>query len=285
MSEEFDLADQLSARSPGSRVISDAQAGTILMRGFQRATEGMLEPSRYLRVGLCLSAGGAVKLGSGNTARELTWNKHKVFVTTPLEDAIFSSPDVEMMGLAVDLDHRDFAHLEPADRSHLLARPSFVVDDEVVRSVLFALWTTADKEAGSALFIQQGVELIVRRIAEAHSRPETDSQAPMMSQRQLDRLDDYIHTHMQNNLRIQDLSGVVGMSETLFSAAVKSLTGFAPFAYLTSIRMERAKDLIRTGQSITQVALAVGYTNPSKFAAAFKRFVGCTPTMWRRSYY
>jgi len=47
--------------------------------------------------------------------------------------------------------------------------------------------------------------------------------------------------------------------------------------------MKRAKELLRFGDSVTDTALAVGYANPAKFSAAFRRWVGMTPSAWKRS--
>ncbi|WP_420833470.1 helix-turn-helix domain-containing protein [Sphingomonas pollutisoli] len=52
-------------------------------------------------------------------------------------------------------------------------------------------------------------------------------------------------------------------------------------SYLTQRRMERAKPLLDDGMPVTHVALSVGYSNPSKFAAAFRPICGCSPSAWR----
>ena len=40
--------------------------------------------------------------------------------------------------------------------------------------------------------------------------------------------------------------------------------------------------MLASGASVAMAATAVGYANPSKFAAAFKRATGQTPTEYRR---
>jgi AraC family transcriptional regulator len=48
--------------------------------------------------------------------------------------------------------------------------------------------------------------------------------------------------------------------------------------------MRRARELLaRSGLSVTEVALAVGYETPSAFAAAFRAIVGVTPSAFRRA--
>jgi AraC family transcriptional regulator len=48
--------------------------------------------------------------------------------------------------------------------------------------------------------------------------------------------------------------------------------------------MERAKELLLSTASVTDTAIAVGYANLAKFSAAFRRWVGSSPSLWRRQY-
>lgn len=283
MNDTFDLVDQISIQSPDAKIVSDDQASVVLMHGFQSATEGIIAPSRYLRLGLCISAGGSVSLGAGKNARQLPWRKNNVFVTTPSDNTDFASPNLNMIGLAIDLQHPDYEYLKASAGSLIVDRPSFVIDDDVVNAVLRALWISAEKHQGSDLFVQQGVALIIQRITGTFTPQQERPKIPPLSQRQLERVGAYVDAHMGGKLRIQDIAAVVGLPDARFSEAIKATTGLTPFAYLTSRRLERAKVMIESGETITQTALAVGYTNPSKFAAAFKRFVGCTPTKWRQN--
>ena len=61
------------------------------------------------------------------------------------------------------------------------------------------------------------------------------------------------------------------------------LYGSTVASYLRQRRVEQACVLLGQGQPVTAAALAVGYANPSKFAAAFKRVTGQTPLEYRRA--
>ncbi len=55
--------------------------------------------------------------------------------------------------------------------------------------------------------------------------------------------------------------------------------GTSVFAYLRKARMELAQELLRKRHlNVTEVAFRVGYSNPSKFAAAFRREFGVSPS-------
>ena len=81
---------------------------------------------------------------------------------------------------------------------------------------------------------------------------------------------------------MRELADAVGRDPSGFTRAFRAETGCTPFAYLTLRRMERAKLLLEAGEPVVRVACAVGYANAGKFAAAFRRHVGLSPTEWRR---
>ena len=73
------------------------------------------------------------------------------------------------------------------------------------------------------------------------------------------------------------------MDVRTFSGAFKAALGCAPYAYLTQKRMDYAQDLLMTAIPITEIAFSVGYSNPSKFSAAFRKLTGKTPSEWRKN--
>lgn len=82
---------------------------------------------------------------------------------------------------------------------------------------------------------------------------------------------------------LTELAGLVDLSPHHFARSFRAATGLPPHGYLRAIRMERAKRMLATGAaSITDVALACGYSTPSAFATAFLRTTGLTPSAWRQ---
>ena len=71
------------------------------------------------------------------------------------------------------------------------------------------------------------------------------------------------------------------MSRSLFAARFNAVLQQTPMHYLTALRMERAADLLREGQTIAAVATRVGYDAESAFAKAFKKSRGLPPGEFR----
>jgi AraC family transcriptional regulator len=92
----------------------------------------------------------------------------------------------------------------------------------------------------------------------------------------------YINEHLGSPISLDHMAAEAGMSAFHFARAFKAKTGLAPHQFLVAARIDRAKGLLSTsGISIGEIAAQVGWENPSKFAAQFKKHVGATPGQWR----
>jgi AraC-like DNA-binding protein len=82
---------------------------------------------------------------------------------------------------------------------------------------------------------------------------------------------------------IKTLARRVGMNENKLKTGFKQMFDTSPKAFLRRQRMEAAREmLLAGGKSVTRIALEVGYSNPSAFAACFSRFFGCAPSLLKR---
>ena len=77
-----------------------------------------------------------------------------------------------------------------------------------------------------------------------------------------------------------ELASTLAMSTSQFRRRLTAITGETPQAYITNIRMQKARYLLDTQAelSIFEVALQCGYDDQSSFTRAFKRFFGITPS-------
>ncbi len=82
---------------------------------------------------------------------------------------------------------------------------------------------------------------------------------------------------------IETLARSAGMSRSSFASKFRATVGETPLDYLTRLRMDRARALIRDGVAIAEVANQVGYDSAISFTRAFGRVTGTTPGGYRRS--
>ena len=84
-----------------------------------------------------------------------------------------------------------------------------------------------------------------------------------------------------NSVNVDALASQMAMSTTQFRNRLKAITGETPQAYITNIRMQKARQLLDNSTpqtTILDIAMSCGYEDQGAFTRAFKRFYGVTPT-------
>ena len=123
---------------------------------------------------------------------------------------------------------------------------------------------------------------VLRAFALENPRPRGFLAAAM--DRRLARALNVIQSEWQRELSLEGLARAVGMSRANLASPFKEVLGVAPMAYLTSWRMQQARELlIATDGALIEIALRVGYRSESAFSRAFRREFGHSPGRCRRS--
>jgi AraC-like DNA-binding protein len=108
------------------------------------------------------------------------------------------------------------------------------------------------------------------------------AQQPRLSAHDIERLQRVrrcLSEHLAAPPTLAELARSAGCSETKLKAGFRTLFGTSLFAYLRQARMEQARCwLLERHLNVTEIAQRVGYGNPSKFAAAFKKQFGVSPS-------
>ena len=86
----------------------------------------------------------------------------------------------------------------------------------------------------------------------------------------------------KKDLSLESMSREIHMSPYYFSKLFKEVTGTNFVEYVTSIRIRRAKELLREGKSsVKQICQEIGYGDPNYFSRIFKKWTGQTPTEFK----
>ena len=93
----------------------------------------------------------------------------------------------------------------------------------------------------------------------------------------------YIREHYSDEeLSLNTMRDVFSISISYFSATFKAVTGNTFVEYLTQVRIEKAKELLKfTDKRTAEIASEVGFADPHYFSITFKRVTGCTPREYR----
>jgi transcriptional regulator GlxA family with amidase domain len=95
----------------------------------------------------------------------------------------------------------------------------------------------------------------------------------------------YMERHFALNLPIDRLAERANMSPRTFIRRFKAATGRLPGAYLQTLRITIAKEMLENGtRSVQTVSSTVGYEDVAFFRTLFKRFTGMTPAEYRSTF-
>jgi len=97
------------------------------------------------------------------------------------------------------------------------------------------------------------------------------------------RLEEFVDVNLDQPLSIDDLAREAGLSSFHFARAFKRSTGEGPHRFVTRKRIERAREMLISGLSPVQTALACGFSGQSHFTQRFREFTGVTPGAFARA--
>ena len=99
------------------------------------------------------------------------------------------------------------------------------------------------------------------------------------------KVKEYINTHINDELRLEQLADLIGMTPTAFSRYFKLCTGKNLSDYIIDIRLGMvARCLVDTTDSISEICWTCGFNNLSNFNRLFLKRKGCNPTEFREKY-
>ena len=95
----------------------------------------------------------------------------------------------------------------------------------------------------------------------------------------------YIRAHLDENIKLEDISESVYMNPNYFSSLFTKEVGMPVFQWIKHERVNEAKQLlIQDSRPIIDIAFQTGFKNQSHFTQVFKAITGKTPREYRRDY-
>jgi len=118
------------------------------------------------------------------------------------------------------------------------------------------------------------VTAIIEEIADALDNSSAD--------KQINRMIDLIHRNYKENLKMETLAELFNYNSAYLGKLFKQVTGENFNTYLDKVRMEQAKILLEQGLKVYQVAEMVGYANVDYFHSKFRKYVGSSPSVYKK---
>jgi AraC family transcriptional regulator len=176
--------------------------------------------------------------------------------------------------LVPELVHGGTVRLEPQDVfcDPLISQIAATAADEIQGG--FADGILADA-LNTALAVR-----VIRRFVDRSTMKLEPSNG--LSRERLQRVRDYIETHLDDRLTLTVLAEVACLSPYHFSRSFKQAVGIGPQRYVMRRRLERAKTLMRrTRQPLAAIAQETGFADQSHLTSIFRRETGLTPARYR----
>lgn len=103
--------------------------------------------------------------------------------------------------------------------------------------------------------------------------------------RRIERVIEYVCSHLEEDLCVERLSAVAGFSKFHFHRQFSAFTGFSVAQFVRLVRLKRAAYQLAFApqRALIDIALDAGFSAPESFSRAFKDVLGQTPSDFRRS--
>lgn len=92
----------------------------------------------------------------------------------------------------------------------------------------------------------------------------------------------YVSANRDANITVESVRNLVNLNRQYLSTLFKKESGVTIQQYIISVRVEKAKLLLKKGISVTEAAMECGYESVYAFSKAFKRVVGIPPSEFQR---
>ena len=138
-------------------------------------------------------------------------------------------------------------------------------------------------ERGDDLAASTMTRTLFARLLTRHATPRPAVELAPEGERAVRAALDVLHERLVDPPTLEDLARVVGARPFPLLRAFKEATGLPPHAYLNSLRVRRARHLLRSGVRPARVAAEVGFTDQAHLSRHFKRVVGVPPAAYQRA--
>lgn len=217
---------------------------------------------------------GSLFLTSGGAPYECRWRAVSV---EPFESlAVFVS---------LPLLQRALAEVFGAKAPQARLKDLSAFTDGVLHGYLEQVHAELLRRKASALLLQGLAQAIAIHLARHYAAMADDAHhgSPALPGHKLRRITDWMAEHLAEDFNLDRLAAEAGLSKFYFNRLFKTAVGVSPSHYQINLRLAEAKRRLReTKRSVVDIALDIGYANPSHFAQLFRRETGLSPSDYRR---
>lgn len=196
------------------------------------------------------------ELHTGHSTSEDGWVYRNLYIETPLMTTLLRALDWQ---------------------GSLDARFKFpLVNDAVLATRLSRVFASLSKSS-SLLQSESLLLLVLARLATHHFLPGQLLREPGREHAAIGRVREWLHAHSEQNVSVHALADIAGLSPYYLVRVFHKSVGIPPHQYQTNVRVLRARKLLKSGATISEVAYLAGFCDQSHLNRCFKSRLGITP--------
>lgn len=215
---------------------------------------------------------GDLAIYPADASQQFRWDKEAEFLNIFLEPSFLSTVSYQVFG---------------NERLELIPHLATLFDP-LVQQIGLALKTSLEIDGkNSNLYADAIAHALSVHLLSRYSTNSRQIKTVIggFTQQQWRQIVEFINANLGANISLSELAAIVQLSAYHFAHLFKKSTNISPHQYLIRCRIERAKQLIVTGNlSLAAIAQTVGFASQGHFTYHFKRLVGVTPKVfWQRA--
>lgn len=171
-------------------------------------------------------------------------------------------------------------YLQAQQEEKIQPKVSLSYEDTIFTDALFKriLAEFSDNKTGKNEIIKESVSVLLSLFARVYFEENATALIAKENRRLVMYSIEYIKNHFDEEITLSEIARRSAMSKTNFCAIFNSITGMPFKEYLNRYRIERAAELIASGEKISVAGNACGYSDFSTFYRNFKKYTELSPS-------
>ncbi|MGK7755191.1 helix-turn-helix domain-containing protein [Roseovarius sp. C03] len=171
------------------------------------------------------------------------------------------------------------------DETQLIDKPQFE-DADLTGATVMLRDALQDRRAGYEVMYESLARVFVVKLRQSYGleRAAARDFGSGFTARRYKRVLDFLARNFGRQVSVEEIASEAGMSAAHFSRLFKDTIGETPHQFLTSFRIERAREMLADGERpMIEIALACGFADQPHFSRTFLRVSGQTPREFRKN--
>lgn len=171
-------------------------------------------------------------------------------------------------------------YLKTETAKNIQPKISLIYEDSIFVEVLLKriIEEFLDEKTGKNEIIKESVSVILSVFARVYFEKTAETLHIEENKQRVMYCVDYIKNHFEEEITLTEMVHLSAMSKTCFCSIFTAITGTTFKEYLNRYRIERAAELIASGEKVSVAGRYCGYGDLSTFYRNFKKYIGMSPS-------